>query len=116
MASGKERHSSNTLEKFYITVKSESSGKMARREVEGYRVSIPDCPDAKMFVHEAIDRPGTWCVTEETSGYMLCEGASKPAAVGKARRMVCEKYDKFIIAAQAASKEAAAATGQGKKQ
>lgn len=116
MASGKERHSSNTLEKFYITVRSESSGKMGKKEVDGYRVSIPDCPEAMLFVHEALDKPGTWCVTEETSGYQLCEGASKPAAVGKARRMITEKYDKFVIAAKAAAKESASLLSNGKKQ
>lgn len=98
MASGTERHSSNMLEKFSITVK-KKDGTLHQHEIEGYRISIPGCPDAKLFVHKAHDNFDGWCVTEETSGFLICTGASKPAAVGRARRMITEKYDKFVIAA-----------------
>jgi hypothetical protein len=106
MASGKERHSSNTLEKFGITVQS-SLGDMHKREIDGYRISIPDCPEAKLFVHQAHDGAGLWCVTEETSGFLVCTGASKPAAVGRARRLISEKYEKFLDAARHAAKQSA---------
>lgn len=97
MASGTERHSSNVLEKFSITVKMKD-GKLEQREVEGYRISIPGCPEAKLFVHMAHDGAEHWCVTEEVSGFMICTGASKPAAVGRARRKITEKYEKFALA------------------
>lgn len=97
MASGTERHSSNVLEKFSITVKMQD-GKLEPREVEGYRINIPGCPEAKLFVHKTYDSDVTWSVTEENSGFQICTGASKPAAVGRARRKITEKYDKFIIA------------------
>ena len=97
MASGTERHSSNVLEKFVITIKKEDLT-LVQNEVSGYRISIPDCPDAKLFVHESHKKDGTWCVTEELTGFMLCTGASKPAAVGRARRKITENYDKFVIA------------------
>ena len=97
MASGTERHSSNVLEKFSITVKMKD-GKLEQREVEGYRISIPGCPEAKLFVHKAHDGQELWCVTEEVSGFMICTGASKPAAVGRARRKITDNYEKFSVA------------------
>ncbi len=97
MASGTERHSSNVLEKFSITVKMKD-GALQQREVEGYRINIPGCPEAKLFVHKAHDGQEQWCVTEEVSGFMICTGASKPAAVGRARRKITDNYDKFVLA------------------
>ena len=97
MASGTERHSSNVLEKFKITVK-KKDGTMFQKEVEGYRINIPECPDAKLFVHQSHDGQDMWCITEEESGFRLCTGASKPAAVGRARRIVTAKYDKYPTA------------------
>ena len=97
MASGTERHSSNILEKFKITVK-KKDGTMFQKEVEGYRINIPECPDAKLFVHPSHDGQDLWCITEEESGFRLCVGASKPAAVGRARRIVTAKYDKYPTA------------------
>lgn len=97
MASGTERHSSNVLEAFTITVKYDDLS-LHPRELQGYRINIPDCPEAKLFVHESHTKDGKWCVTEENSGFCICTGASKPAAVGRARRIIIEKYDKFVIA------------------
>ena len=98
MASGTERHSSNVLEKFNITIK-DNEGVLHPHEVSGYKLNIPGCPEAKLFVHESIDpQKECWCVTEETSGFKLCTGASKPAAVGRARRMITEKYETFMLA------------------
>lgn len=92
MASGTERHSSNILEKFKITVKLKDNT-LTQHEVQGYRVNIPGCPEAKLFVHQSHDEnDDSWCVSEETSGFVICKGASKPACVGRARRMITEKY------------------------
>lgn len=102
MASGTERHSSNVIEKFAITVKMKD-GTLQTREVEGYRVSIHGCPDAKLFVHRSITND-QWCVTEEESGFQICTGASKPAAVGRARRRIMENYDKWTAAVKNAVK------------
>jgi len=102
MASGTERHSSNVIEKFTITVKMKD-GTLETREVEGYRVSIQGCPDAKLFVHKSIMND-QWCITEEESGFQICTGASKPAAVGRARRRITENYDKWNAAVKNAVK------------
>ena len=113
MASGTERHSSNVLEKFRITVK-KKDGSLHQVEVEGYRVSMPACPEAKLFVHKKHNGEDSWCVSEESSGFQLCTGASKPAAVGRARRMIGEKVDKYGAAVDNAIRvRASGARGPG---
>lgn len=107
MSSGKERHSSNELQNFTITVKKQD-GTLVQRTIDGYKIFLKEHPEVRLFVHQAVGTSSReedctgWCVTDESTGFFLCRGASKSAAVGRARRILAEKMDRFIEAREIA--------------